>query len=215
MFCSKCGFQIPDNAAFCPKCGNPVSKQSNVSKAARAAGNSGKMIPAIIIAATVVVLFLVFLVIRPFSQTGGAKSYGQLIETFLAAYNDGDIETCLNTFPVNIQEYSMIPAGLDKEEYIAQIEEQEQENSVFFGTGRPYTYSINENEIYYVSDSELDQLNGNIQESAFDFTIEDAMSVPVSLTIYDENSSPQNYTLNFGIGKTSGNWYILEIPSLP
>ena len=29
MFCSKCGSNIPDNAAFCPTCGAPVNRYSS------------------------------------------------------------------------------------------------------------------------------------------------------------------------------------------
>jgi len=40
MFCSRCGNQIPDNAAVCPGCGAPVASNQSVGQQINAAANS-------------------------------------------------------------------------------------------------------------------------------------------------------------------------------
>ncbi len=42
MFCRKCGTRIPDNAKFCPSCGEPCSVGRRVSEIANDAFNSGE-----------------------------------------------------------------------------------------------------------------------------------------------------------------------------
>lgn len=103
MFCPKCGSQLPDNAAFCGKCGNPVatgesrptaSTPQHQSKAVEAAGRMssstiGALVATII---TVVCMFLPWVKDSNLKQLGSYGSYvGVNVQDSFSVFNVGDL----------------------------------------------------------------------------------------------------------------------------
>jgi len=115
MFCGKCGTQIPDGAAFCPVCNNPVSKNFTVEKpvvtkeavtevpteeAADVKAPAKKASTKVIVGLTVAVAAVVLAVILICIFAGGVTNDPADVATgFFEAVSDGDVENMLQFFP--------------------------------------------------------------------------------------------------------------------
>ena len=102
MFCQKCGNQLNDGAAFCPKCGAKVDAASGIPMQTAATNNEKPVKPkkgkrGIIIVSIVVILLLI--VIKSCTSHNGDETYAikkALPGTWTASFGDGSYECRLH-----------------------------------------------------------------------------------------------------------------------
>ncbi len=106
MYCGRCGNEIPDNAAFCPKCGNAVSGGSGGQKSGVPAEQKvpGKKNPAPVFVkagAAVVVIAVIFLIGFPMLF---GRSEEKVVKQYIEAVLTADGEKLYKLFPKVRQE---------------------------------------------------------------------------------------------------------------
>ena len=102
MFCQKCGNQLNEGAAFCPKCGTKVDVASGIRAEAVNENNVKPVKPkkskrGIIIISIVVILLLIF--IKSCTSHNGDETYAvkkALLGTWTASFGDGSYECRLH-----------------------------------------------------------------------------------------------------------------------
>lgn len=219
MFCSKCGAQIEDGAAFCTKCGAEAAEQH--SRRTTAAGyqvnesiqNKSKpegnyrligMIGTAVIA--LVVIIVIIKVIGAFS--GG---YEKVIEKYLKAIQEEDGELLCSIYPPEYIDFLIGPGSFYSDEeglaedFTEECAERHEELSGGIYGHPDIEYDIVSEE--KLGENELESLNNDLEDN-YDFE-ENSVSQAyyVTFRVYIPGGE-KVYTAERYLLKIHGKWYM-------
>lgn len=205
MYCGKCGTEVMDGTAVCPKCGTRLAagKKPAVRKAA---GGSQKNIGIIAVAAVVVLAVVcgVFFL--------GGNSEQDVIKKYMKGQLEADLSSILDVIPKEIIEAGMEEDDIDEEELQWEIEEwNEKLQDTYegyadtFGDDWKMTYEIVE--IEEVEKSTLRDIKKTYKKYDIDLDIEEAKMATIEVTV---SGSKRDYETDMTLWliKVGRSWYL-------
>lgn len=211
MFCSKCGTEIPDNAVFCPECGNRLGNTGTGLNYQTKPTYQTAVVPKrkkfyIIIAAIVglaVIALVSFFLIRGAGRSRKTESWENAVDSYLESYIAGSPEECMEDIPEQV--LTNLLGYESKEDAIDSIYEQGKTNALF-ASGVDYTYTT---DVDYYTKEELDHQNQILLNGGYYYIFEDAVTVSVEITAMPKNAEDFIIYATFTVPKIEGCWYPL------
>ena len=218
MFCRKCGAQISEGVAFCPKCGESVVEENGkrtvggeqIHKPILEKDNQIKKhrITGIVTVIAIVVIVVVFGI-----NIFGGRSAKKTVKKYVEGQMEGNGEELIDLFPKELIAGICEEEGyLNKQEMSEEVEDRLQEQleqiDEEYGEGWKYSYEIIEAEDYSIED--LRDMRQDYQEE-YDIRldIEEAKEVKIEVTTSskDGENSTTN-TMHVELIKVGNSWYI-------
>ncbi|MBR6328788.1 MAG: zinc-ribbon domain-containing protein [Lachnospiraceae bacterium] len=219
MFCSKCGAQIADNAAFCKNCGNKLSVSPTAGDTGTAPSDNAKTKEQIKKLIPVIAGIIVLLIVISTIGKGGSNSTPEaLVQDYIKAVKSGDIQAYINCFPK--EEHETIKAGI--EEVIA-IESGDWQRVAKYADGwtdsrSPYLCfaTVFADDLDILSENITDMPESDIESinKQFGIKAKEGKYVRVKMSYSITHSDGGVGTFGGGtdlpVGKIKGKWYILK-----
>ncbi|HJB56119.1 MAG TPA: zinc ribbon domain-containing protein [Candidatus Flavonifractor intestinipullorum] len=209
MFCGKCGAPVPDGAAFCPGCGNPV----------RPAPPAGPVPPVTVaspaprrtkyrLIGLAAIALAVLLVVVLVTVLFGGRSYRKAVDQLMRGVMETDAGRILDVIP------DEVTGALG---YSSRTAAEEGLNAVLsyttgaldeaYGPSWSYTYKIDEREPY--SSRERMDLQERYARYGYDLDLSDALEVEVELTIRDAGGrAAEQQDIDLTLIRLGRNWYL-------
>lgn len=205
MYCGKCGTEVMDGTAVCPKCGTRLGAGKKPA-VRRAVGGNQKNI-GIIAAAAVVLLAVVCGVFFL-----GGNSEQDVIKKYMKGQIEADLSSILDVMPKEIIEAGMEEDDIDEEELQWEIEEwNEKLQDTYesyadaFGDDWKMTYEIVE--IEEVEKSTLRDIKKTYKKDDIDLDIKEAKMATIEVTV---SGSKRDYETDMTLWliKVGRSWYL-------
>lgn len=208
MFCEKCGTRNPDNAAFCGKCGAPLSGAS-AGGAVRATGavkadNRKVGIAAAAVAAVVAVVLL-------FTLLGG-RGYKATAEKFVDACfsSQTDAESVVDLLPEKLIDYAAVQAGYTRDEVVEELDSEIRNATSYLASELGYDWKITGKIVSEkdLSESELERLQEYYDLCGVKLSA--AKQLAVQLNVKSKSIGELNNieTINITVIKSGRSWYV-------
>lgn len=194
MFCGKCGANVPEGAAFCKNCGEPMAK-SNKKAAVRSKKQNKAIGVTVVILAAIVLLILLL----------GKPGYKTTVNTFMDAMLEADAKALLSVLPDDVIDSLMDELWFDtdeRKEFTAYLQDTLE---AFSEDHSDYKISYKIDDTIDLSAKELKELNAEYEDIGLKMT--EAKEADITVTIrYDGDT--EHITTTIPLIKTDGKWYI-------